>query len=193
SGNDSVCSPTSVTYTAYSIPEGMAYLKSTKTLSGTNFNPNTEDTIEWEQSEFHSTYYDHSLTTNPEQLKVKVAGDYMIHLTIPFDLTFTGGVLIRNEVRVNGVAVSTARAESAYVSGSGGHRESSNHLSVLLPNLSVDDIIDVTSVRSGAAATITGTASIAVEYIPASRNILFATATQTSDSTNLNQSTTFPL
>src|SRR5690606_1347093 len=38
SNNTSACSVTSVTYTAYSIPVGMAFLKSTTTSSGTNFN-----------------------------------------------------------------------------------------------------------------------------------------------------------
>lgn len=196
--NASPCSSTSVSYTSYSIPEGMAWFTGATTTTApstnTNINQATAYSLRWTMSEYHSTYFNHSRTTNPHQITAIVTGDYLLNLTIPYTSSTTN-TSVRAEVRVNGTVVDIGRTESGYISNaSSAHRDSSLHLTTLL-SLNANDVVDVTVIRTGAAATatISGTATLGIEHIESTRNIFFAKSDRTTNSTNLNQSTAYPI
>jgi hypothetical protein len=195
-GNISNCSGVSQIYQNYAIATGVAVLTGTETndtVAPTNLNQTTAFSMAWSSSNYHSTYFDHSTTVNNHQLKVKVAGRYRVSLTLPHTAA-TANTSLRANIRVNGANISTGRGDS-YIKNTGGHREASINLSILLPSLLVDDLIDVTVIRDGAAATVTtiGTATLNVEYMDVSKPLFYATATQTTNSTNLNQGTAYPM
>lgn len=197
SNNVSPCSTTTVSYTAYSIAEGMGWFSGTTTTAvstNTNINQSTAYSLRWTSGEFHSTYFSHSTTTNPHQIEIKAPGDYFASVTVPLTGAVAGNS-VRLEIRVNGVAVDTGRGESGYLATSNGHRESSLHVATLLDNLDATDIIDVTVIQAGAAGTVTvvGSASMSLEFIDSTKNIFFAKSDRTTSSTNLNQATAYPL
>lgn len=196
-GNSSSCSATSAGYEAYTIAVGAAYLKGTTTTAPStpdNVNQTTAYSMLWSSSDYDYNYYEHSAVTNSHQLKVKVAGDYLMSFTLPATGAVAGANLI-TDIRVNGVAPADTRAQSYYTANLGGHRDSSINITVLLPGLAANDLIDAT-VKLGNAAgvvTVSGAATLHAEYVGGARTIFRATATQTTNSTNLNQATAYPL
>lgn len=197
-GNGSACSATSASYEAYTIPAGMAVLQGTQTnapTTPTNLNQSTAYSMQWSSSDIDMNYYQHSTTTNSHQLKVLVAGDYLVSFNLPVTGTVTNGS-VRSVIRVNGVAVNGSQAQSSYMAiGAAGHNQSSNQVAILVPSLVVNDIIDVTVETGGIAGTITilEKATVTAEFVSSARTIFTASATQTTNSTNLNQTTAYPL
>lgn len=194
--NTSPCSTAPLNYQHYTIPQGVLFIQGTTTMApstNTNFNQATAYPIKFTtRNEYHSDYYSHSVTMNSHQITAKVSGDYFLSLVIPLSGSVADGS-VRAEVRVNGTVVPQGITESGHISNAGAHTESSLHLATLLPNLNANDVIDVTVQGVGTAGTITGVATLTMEYIQGTRNIFYATATQSINSTNLNQSTSYAL
>jgi hypothetical protein len=197
-GNGSTCSATSATYEAYTIPSGMAVLKGTQSnapTTPTNLNQSTAYSMQWSSSDFDLNYYQHSTSTNSHQLKVLMAGDYLISLNLPVTGTAANGS-VRSVIRVNGTTVNGSQAQSSYMAaGATGHDQSSNQVAILVSNLAANDVIDVTVETGGIVGTITTLdgATLTAEFISSSRTIFTASATQTTNSTNLNQAAAYPL
>lgn len=193
---ESPCTTSSIPYTTYTIPEGVAWLYSSTTTSApsapTNINQTTMRSLLWAVSEFHSTYYSHSRTTNTHQLRVKVAGDYLVAANLPYYVN--GTAAIRMDVRVNGTSMGVGRSNNGFIGSQSAHRNSSAHIMTVL-SLNANDIVDIGVIRAGGttATTVSGTASLMVEYIDNARNIFFASSVATTNSSNLNQSTSYPL
>ncbi|MCH2533731.1 MAG: Ig-like domain-containing protein [Bdellovibrionales bacterium] len=199
SGNESNCSSTSVTYESYAIATGAAVLSSTEAVSGSNMNPSVASSLRWSESYYDNDYYSHSLTSNNEQVQVLQNGSYLLTLNVPLTQGTAdyGRETPKFEVFVNNIKVPTALAESTYIRNASGHEESSAHLSVLLPDLTASDVIDVRA-SSGApdlsTVLISNKAKLYLEFIDTStRSVFSATTTRTNNSTNLNQSTAYPL
>lgn len=194
-GNASACSSTSANYEAYSIPSGVGFFVGTRTVANTNFNQASASPLQYTTADFDSAYYTHSILSNTEQITVNMAGDYLISLNLPATGAVTSGAL-RAVVRVNGVEQTHALSQSYYTSNSNGHRDSSLQFSALLEGLNVNDVVDISVVQ---VSTATGTISISgqfgvyMEYIAPSRVAFAATATRTTNSTNLNQGTAYDL
>ncbi len=199
-GDQSPCTPASISYTTYSIPEGVGWFTNSTmtttngTNSSTNLNQTTLRSLMWGLSEYHSTYYEHSRTTNSHQVRVNVSGNYLVALNIPYSVNGSN-IAIRADVRVNGVNVNVGRSVSGYLSNNGSHRNASIHLLTML-NLNANDVIDVTVFRASGGTTstpVSESASLMMEFLDAGRNIFFATGTQTIDSSNVNQSIAHPI
>ncbi len=157
-----------------------AWLQGIQTTSSTNFNQATAYAIKWTSGNFDSTYFDHSITVNPEQLWVKTAGNYFIAVTVPLT-SAVQRACVRAEVRINGTAVRGGVGESSYIRNTSNHSESSSHVALALEGLNANDVIEVyvsgTALTTG-AATVTGAASLYAEYIRSSRTVFTATATR---------------
>jgi len=99
------------------------------------------------------------------------------------------------EIRKNGAVVSTGRCAASYIQNSSGQIESSNSCTFFLSGLVASDEIDATVIQSGGVGTITvqDEASMVMEYIAPSRTIFYANATQTTNSTNFNDTTDYPV
>jgi len=162
----------------------------------TDFNQASQKAIEWSTSSFTSNFFDHSTVTNSEIIKVKQAGNYLLTLTMPLERTSgcTKRCSIHAEVHVNQVLVDYGIAESSYIRNASGHTESSNHLAIVLSNLSVDDEIEiVVKSASNKGTAITPQTNLYLEYISNARTVFSATATETTNSDDLNQLTAFAL
>ncbi len=106
---------------------------------------------------------------------------------------------VKTEVYVNGVAYDGSIGESSYIRNLSNHTESSDDIALIIPNLTANDYIQVfVNGDAGTGTVSVGTAiSMVAEFISRSNapvyNIFSATATQTTNSTNLNDTTAYPL
>ncbi len=167
-----------------------AWLAATETTSGSNINAAAGVALKWSSATFDDTYFDHSLVSSPERLIIKNAGDYLVAVTVPMMGSVTRAA-VQAEVWVNGSPATGTIGESSYIRNGSGHNESSNHIAVFLNDLAVDDYVEIYVKRTASPGTvnISGQASLYAEYIDAGRSVFSATATQTVDSINLNQTT----
>ena len=175
-------------------PTPFAWATGDRSTNSTNINQTTAYALEWNTSDFDATYFTHSILTNPEELTVNIDGNYFAAVTIPMTAAVVRSC-VQAEIRVNNTAVDGALSECSYIRGDTGHNESSLHITALLPALSAGDVIEVFVMATGAGGTVTisGNAALYVEYVSSSRTIFSGTATRTTNSTNLNQTTAYPL
>jgi prepilin-type N-terminal cleavage/methylation domain-containing protein len=158
----------------------------------TNLNQSTPFALAWESSATNNTFFSYS-ASSPTVLTVEQSGDYLLALTLPVERVDTANrrSRIQAEFRVNGTKYDRGVGRSSFIRNANDHTESSNHLHVLIEDLSPGDEIEV--YVSGIAATndavyISGAATLYVEYISGTDTVFTATATQTTSGTNLNSS-----
>ena len=182
------------------IGTGVASLKGTRTTDSTNLNQTTAYAIEWSSSEFDDFFYTHDPDgANPERLVVDQTGDYLISITLPQINTGEARTQLEVEVYVNGTAQPGSIGGSSYLRNNGGHSEASNHVTVLLEDLTATQYIEVFVRLTGIAGTVTTDTGISayVEHIDeTARTVFTGTANQTtapSTPTNLNQTTAYEL
>ncbi|MFC1691822.1 LamG-like jellyroll fold domain-containing protein, partial [Nanoarchaeota archaeon] len=150
--------------------EGTIFLGATTlTGGGTSWNPSSKTTIAFSNTLIHdSNYFTHSNSSNNHIITVSQDGDYLLTFNGAFNEA-TPSTADDNaratpiaEVQVNGVDVSGAIAESAYIRDSTDHTESSDTLAFPLIGLSAGDNITVTM---QASTTSTGTLNDATPTI----------------------------
>lgn len=161
--------------------------QTTAPVSPTNINQTTAYAVKWNSSYIDADYFEHSITINSHELKVKAAGNYFIAVTVPM-MSALQRSCVQAEVRVNGSPVDGGIGESSYIRNFDNHTESSNHIAMVLNGLSADDVIGVYVKGTAIAGTVTisSVVSLYVEYIRPNRTVFSGTATQTAFSTNLN-------
>lgn len=168
-----------------------AILKGNQVEGGTtNFNTSTKNALTFNSSQ---DYNDSAFTYDggdPTKLTVDKSGDYLISLTMPFVNSITNSSVryaVESEVRVNGTKYDGAITRSSYTRAADNHNEASNHVSILLNDLSAGDYIQV---YVGGYATISGTYTgsytMYAERITDDKTAFSATATRTISGTNLN-------
>lgn len=177
----------------------IAYFTGTRTVAGTNLNQ-AASPLQWSTSTVDAYYYSHSTSSNTHEVTVRRAGDYLLNVTLPYQRTDANarGTRIGVEVRVNGVAVPEGLGRSGYISNQNGHNEASTHAHFLLNNMAADDVVTVyaeglTTINAADIVTVSGQASLFLEYIGTGAGVFSATSTQTTNSTNLNQTTEYPM
>ncbi len=171
----------------------------TRTIAGTNLNQ-TASPMQWSTSSVDTFYYTHSTTTDSHEVTLRQTGDYFLAISLPQQRTDGNarGTRIGVEVRVNGVTIPEGLGRSGYISNQGGHAESSTNAHFLLTNISANDVLEVyaeglTTINVADIVNVTGKASMYLEYIGVGTGVFSATTTQTTNSTNLNQTTEYPL
>ena len=193
----SECSSTSVTYRTTAIRPGLAVFSGTQTTAPsapTQVNQATAYGIQWSQSEFDSSYYSHSTSTDSETITIEQNGNYWVSATLPLEMMAgTYRPCVRMEIRVNGVLVSGGIGQSTYIryDPATGNYESSGHVAMLLSNLSATDEIEVFLQESAGhdgseVVSITSVASLYLEKVEDTRTLFTATANRTVASTNIN-------
>jgi hypothetical protein len=177
----------------------MASFTGTRTVAGTNLNQ-AASPLQWSGASIDPFYYDHSTTTNSHEITIRQSGDYFLSVNLPQERTDANNSRTRVgvEVRVNGIALYDAVGRSGYIRNQSGHAESSSYVNLLIPGLAVDDIVEVyaeglTTVDAGDVVNVSGLASMSLEFIGTGAGVFSATTTQTTNSTNLNQATAYPL
>ncbi len=187
------CSP-------WNLKSGYGLFQGTHTHAASNstyINPSSEAALEYSTHSFNAQYFTHS--SDSHQVIVKEAGDYLLSSVIPVERlngNATSDVAsFSSMVKINGTPVAAGFSANSFTRGFNGlsdsPTQSSNHMTVLLQNLSVDDVITVEVVNNASASeplTVSSgrTFSTSLEYIPQEQNIFSATATATTDGTDLN-------
>ncbi|MFC1800692.1 LamG domain-containing protein, partial [Nanoarchaeota archaeon] len=166
----------------------------------TNLNVATLTTLNWSSSRYHNQYFSHSADDNDAKLTVLQDGDYFLSLTIPVNSTddlANARTVVEAQVFVNDVKQAVGVARSSYIRGDLYHFYSSDHLAVLLEDLSINDEI---TIKIQGVASLTPTVnvykefSLYVESIPDEEVVFSGTGTETNDTgtpTNLNPTTEF--
>lgn len=177
----------------------IAFFKSTQLSGGiTDLTNGSTLAFDWSNSQNYDPEYFSYAGGTPTRLVFKKAGDYLIAINVPQERTdATTGSRTRTqiEIRKNGSASAedVGVGRSSYIrnnsTAASGHRESSNHLFVMLKDMAVDDYIEVFNSRltnvSGLTVNITGAASIYAEYVE-DKTVFFGTGTQLEGGTDLN-------
>ncbi|MBT3980987.1 MAG: hypothetical protein HOE90_06505 [Bacteriovoracaceae bacterium] len=181
---------------AWQIPTDhpMARLTGTETTSPvapTNLNQATAYALKWSGSIVDACHFNHDpADANPERLAFTYPGDYFLSLEIPTLLSDLNAAErgISAVVYKNGVALDTGFTGSAHTAVVNGHKESSLHLTLLLPDIAKGDFIEVFVGKEASAGTVTTSqATLYLEYIKSSREIFYATGDNTIGGVGFNQ------
>lgn len=109
-----------------------------------NLNQDTPYSMRWTIDRFDSTYFSHDISSFNHEIMFKFAGNYRVSFSIPLqEVTGNNRRSIRGELYLNGNPIDIARAESSYIRDNNIHRRSSLHLSTLLSNISVNDVLEL--------------------------------------------------
>ena len=162
-------------------------------------NQMTPYALEFDMDRFNSGYLSHSTRTEAESIYIKEAGNYLLSLAIPLTRTDDNSGdrfgFAKTIVKVNGRPVSTGYAANALTVGrnyvENAPMMSSNHLTVLLERLSVDDVVTVETnndidTPEPMVVPTNDYFNVYMEYIPTETSYLSATADGTMTGGNLN-------
>ena len=169
-----------------------------------NLNQNTLSALSFSHSSYDTDYYSHNPSIDGHQIIIQQDGDYLLALSIPHERTDTTSTrtALQTEIHINGQKADVGVGRSSYIRLDSGHSESSDHLHVLLENLTAGDIIEVyvkgitNELGNDHPIIASGCFSLYLEYMDNSENIFSATAEQTtapSSPQNLNQDTSYSL
>ncbi len=165
---------------------------STLSTGSTNLNVTTPTALKFNTSQSYNTSDFSYSSGSPTKLTVQKSGNYFLSYTLAAasdgvdDSGNRSGVA--SYVYVNGSKADVGGGRSGYIRNYTGHFESSNHLGIMLNNLSAGDEIEVkvSNITSDTSHTITGDATLYAEYLPSGDTIFSANGTQTTSGTNLN-------
>lgn len=179
----------------------IGWFKGTQLAGGTSTNLNSA--ASWTalkmntSQELDSNYYSYDGGSQPTRIVIEQAGDYLISVGLPMSSN-SSNTSNRNdiemEIRKNGTLIPGGWSDSSYIRNSSGHNESSNRATVFV-TCAVDDYIEVYVQRGSTETTNTitnGGHSVYLEYIE-DATVYAARGTQTTNSTNLNQSTEYAM
>lgn len=172
------------------ISSGLAWLCGTQLTSGSSFNVSTPAAIEWLDTTLDSNFYSFDAGT-PSVLTIEADGDYLFSVTNPLERTDGNSrrTRVELEVQVNGTKQNLGVGRSSYIRNTSNHNQSSNHLAVLVTDLTVGD--EVTIVARGLTTRsddmTTDNTCLLAKNVADSVPSFSATATQTTGGTDLNQ------
>ncbi len=123
--------------------------RGTELVGGTDWNPDTADSVLWQTDDFIDiNTFTHSTTANAQNITVLKGGSYRV----VYNDSLTAGSGRPNpviQININGSPVSGAETKSHYIRGASGHNDSSASLVYLLRNVNANDVISITTVREG--------------------------------------------
>ena len=179
----------------------IGWFTGTRTVASSSLNT-APSPMQWSTSSIDNFYYTHSTSSNSQRVTLRQSGDYLVSVNLPQQRS---DILVSRtrasiEVRKNGVAVPEGLGRSGQITGGNGtvHSESSSNVSFLLTGVTASDYVEVfvenlTTIDAGDVINVTGLASMYIEYLSPTAAVFAATSTKTTNSTNLNQVTAFPL
>ncbi|HUO50727.1 MAG TPA: hypothetical protein VMU25_04165, partial [Candidatus Paceibacterota bacterium] len=133
---------------------GIIETRTRNLTGGTNWNVSPKQAASWTTEDVKDTgNFTHSTVTNPQNITVSKAGDYLLVFNDTRDAAISRANQI-DTVEVNGTAITGAVTKTHYISDLGGQTESSGALTFLLRNLSANDVVTVSSLQSATAGTV---------------------------------------
>lgn len=128
-------------------PDSVLALQGTQLLSGTEWNPSTPSTINWQtQQIIDSAVYSHSPATNPDTVTILEQGTYLLSFSTAVNSN-TGRPNIAIQVLKNGTPISGAVTSSFYIRGAGQHDTSSGNMILLLEDMQPNDTLQLRVTR----------------------------------------------
>lgn len=164
----------------------------TRTVSSTNLNQATASSLEWTENVKDSDFT-HSDGASPENITL-AAGDYLVFVNIPLEAV---GCSNRNApkalVQINGTTVTGGTASQAYIRCTEGHNKSSLHWSGIVSGVTAGQTLTIKTQRETNNSTtvqVPGSreASIFIEKIDSSNDVISLRGTQVLAGNNWNQS-----
>ncbi|MBY0538355.1 DUF2341 domain-containing protein [Patescibacteria group bacterium] len=179
----------------------IGWFTGTRTVASSSLNT-APSPMQWSTSSIDNYYYTHSTSSDSQRVTLRQSGDYLVSVNLPqqradINVSRTRAAI---EVRKNGVAVPEGLGRSGYITGGNGavHSESSSNVSFLMTGVTANDYIEIfvenlTTIDAGDVINVSGLASMYIEYLRPTETVFAATTTRTTNSTNFNQVTAFPL
>ena len=160
----------------------------TSTTANTNLNDPTASPLVWLDDRVNSGYT-HDNGTNPEQITLDSAGDYLIFVNIPLSGAVTRGNVV-GRVLLNSSEVSGGEFKQGYIRNTDGDTTASIHWSGVI-SASASDVLTVTTeqdatAQSGTIDVGTDNATIYVQKLPSSDIYLGEATTLVGPSNNWN-------
>ncbi|MCB0271680.1 MAG: hypothetical protein KDD46_01545, partial [Bdellovibrionales bacterium] len=197
-----------VTCNTWQLLEPYGVFNGTQSTAGTNpgnLNQATAYALRYSSSKFHSSYFNHSTSTNSQNITIQYDGDYYISNNIPLTKnngnTTTNAAAIRSTIKVNGVNINRGRAANGFSRGRVGVLTNtpiygSNHIGTLLEGLSSGDVVTIETQNNASSSEPMSVPAgnsfqTYIEMVKPDDDIFAATTTTTSAGTNLNN-TSFP-
>lgn len=189
-------SPDNVTWGQEEVLNFAMLTGSTFNDSVVNLNNNKSlNPLKFNTSQTYDSYIFSYTDVSPTRLTVLQDGDYLVCFTLPMlrtDSSTTRRTRLESQIFVNGVQAEVGVTRPSYIRAANGQFESSNHLNVLLYDLSANDYIEIRTQAAGNYfgdsynVSTDGVFSLYVENITDSQTVFFANATRTTGSTDLN-------
>lgn len=160
--------------------------------SGTNFNITPQEALVYNTNqEYDSRSFSYD-SGEPTKITVLEDGDYFLSLTMPFlnsTLNSSYRYAVEAEIQVNGIKADVGVTRSSYTRTSNSNDEASDHLGVMLYDLSANDYIEIFA-RGYATLTetYTGDFTLYTEKVESSTPVFTAKTTRTVAGTNVNSS-----
>jgi len=96
-------------------------------VASTNLNGAAASQLQWTET-IKDAGFTHSNVTNSHQITLDNAGDYFVHVEVPFTTAVTN-VAVKTFVQLNGATVVGGTAAQGYVANAGGNTEATDHWS----------------------------------------------------------------
>ena len=135
---------------------------------GTNFNPASSTKILWTES-IKGSNYTHSNSTNPENITLTAAGNYLVSVNIPVTGALTSGkptttIFVGGSSSTTNNGTSTIGA-SAFISNTNSHTTSSANYTNIIYGVTAGQVLDVRQVATTAGTLTVPAGKVATIYI----------------------------
>lgn len=171
----------------------------TESTYGTDLNQSTEYNLSFADSLYTGGHFYYTSSTYPDRIYISRVGDYLLSVTMPLTSDSSTRNAVACQVYVNGSALSTGYFSSSYMRRDDGHHESSNHINLFLNDLNVDDYITISVFREANGGNcyidtvIDKKYTVLLERISKSVNAFAAATIETTNGTDFNLTTPYPL
>jgi len=171
----------------------IAILEGTQTDgASTNMNQGTATLLDFSSSSYNANYFSYS-SGDSTKLSITKAGDYFFSFTLPL-YSATARTNVEVQAFKNGVKLDLGVGRSSYARVDTSHNDTSDHLTFFLEDLAVNDYVQIKVLQEAAAGTVTATDNFTLfgRYVE-DKAVYYATGTQTTNGTNLNDSTEYAM
>lgn len=169
--------------------ETIFFATSTQSTSGTDLNT-TQAELQWDEQR-EDTGYTHSDITNPEDITLDNAGNYLVFVNIPLDGAVARASVL-GRVLLDGSEVSGGQFKQGYIRNADGDASASIHFSGVVQSTTTNQVLSISVEQEAGGGTVTvggDVATIYVQELP-STDIYFGRGTTvTTGATNWNPTT----
>ncbi|MBT4760921.1 MAG: hypothetical protein HOO06_04410 [Bdellovibrionaceae bacterium] len=181
----------------------LQYMDATKVIfsaeakrTDNDFSVNATTTLNWSEN-IKDSGYTHSDVSSPQNISIDNSGDYMVYVNMPVERNGTCGsndrLNPRIRIKIAGTTVTGGTGAQGYIRCIEGHDSSSLHWAGLVRGVTAGQVLTVTTDRETSATadvriTSGSSASIFIEKLDTSSDVISLSATTTMTGTSWNPS-----